>query len=112
MIIRVRSKVGCWRLEVQPRTTLSEVMARIEHEHSVKVATQRLCYPTAKDCVSSKPTTTVGDLGMNHGDMMRVFAPLAASQCRTRASTRPLPQLQCQGSLGNPAPRLARTSER
>ena len=50
-------------------------MARIEHEHSVKVSTQRLCYPTAKDCVSSKPTATVGDLGLKHGDMMRVFCP-------------------------------------
>lgn len=70
MIVRLRSKVGTWRLEVQEKTSLSEVMARIEHEHGVKVATQQLSYPDAKTLVSDRPTRSVGELGMKHGAMM------------------------------------------
>ena len=71
MLIRVRSRFGMWRLSnVEPRTKVGEIMARIEHEHGVKLGDQELRAQPGKGSSILRAQQTCAEIGMKHGSML------------------------------------------
>mmetsp|Transcript_3139 Transcript_3139/g.5281 ORF Transcript_3139/g.5281 Transcript_3139/m.5281 type:complete len:487 (+) Transcript_3139:157-1617(+) len=82
MILRLRSRVGTWRHEASEASKLSEVLANVEHEKSVKI-TKVSKKPNYSDAITERGLT-LAELGLRHGDML--FVDVAANASATSGS--------------------------
>ena len=70
MLVRVRSRFGTWRLtNVEARTKVGELMARIEDEHGVKLSEQELRTQPGKKSDPLRAATR-GELSIKHGSLI------------------------------------------
>ena len=87
MLIRVRSKFGTWRLgDVESRTKVGELMARIEHEHGVKVGDQALRLSAGSGGQVLRAQQTCGELGVKHGSMVYLTAAGGSASASSAAA--------------------------
>jgi len=85
MIVRVRTKVGTWRHEIEASAKLSELIANLEHEKHVKIlALSRK--PDLSEPFENPGATTIEQLGLTHGDMIYADAAGATSASAGAAS--------------------------
>mmetsp|Transcript_6559 Transcript_6559/g.13279 ORF Transcript_6559/g.13279 Transcript_6559/m.13279 type:complete len:504 (-) Transcript_6559:213-1724(-) len=78
MIVRLRTKVGMWRQEISENASLSELIATVEHEKSVKVHKVSL-KPDYSDEIQEQRSKPLRDFGIKHGDILYVEADGAVS---------------------------------
>jgi hypothetical protein len=71
MLIRVRTKVATWRVEdVDGRTSIAELRARVIKEHNVRPRDSQLFSLDPQGRRVVRETDTLGALGLKHGDML------------------------------------------
>lgn len=71
MLLRVRSKVGTWRVEgLTPETTVAALRAKVVQEHNVIPHDTQIFSldPAGKQPMAE--TETLGSLGLRHGDLV------------------------------------------
>jgi hypothetical protein len=84
MLIRVRSRHGTWRVDIDDANTIGDVKQKIYSQHKISVDNQTLTSDQQGEAIFETSTTLV-ELGVKHGDMRY----LSVSEENTSSSPAP-----------------------
>jgi hypothetical protein len=87
MIVRVRSRVGTWRVKLSDKATVADLVGAVLNEHGVTLTALSLT-PSGGDDLISLSASKLSSLGVSNGTMMHVDftgTPIVAGQAHIKS---------------------------